>query len=196
MSASVVDELNVWKRNSDTAEVAQIFVVGCQGRGRPGSSMVAFETRATQCLNSEFVTSFRTKAMQTQETPHKATAPVKDRVVEQYRGPTDIRDLPHGLIVSCATFRDAVQLSWKHRTDRGMKKNELASALGEKNPAFATNILHPDAFDRKGGRRQTLPDWHWDKFVLVVGNRGIYQWFEHKGMLLLLEELLKKEGIP
>ncbi len=132
--------------------------------------------------------------MQTQETPHKAAAPVTQKA-GRVAALTPIRELPHDQIVACASFRDAVRLGWKHRADRSMTKKELAAAVGI-HPPHMSIMLHRDDLDRHGKPRQDLPHRYIDDFERVVGNHAIYQWLEHKGRLLIVEELLRIQETP
>lgn len=93
--------------------------------------------------------------------------------------------LPADDIASCATFREAVRMSWGHRRIKAMTMRTLAERI-DCYPAHVSDYL---AADDKSSRRNLSPE-KLDAWAATVGNWGVQQWIVRQSQLTLMEEVI------
>lgn len=93
--------------------------------------------------------------------------------------------LPADVIDACATYREAVRISWAHRRIKAMTQRTLAELI-ESYPSHVSDYLHADDKDS----RRNLPGDRLNAFAAAVGNWGVQQWLMHQAKLTLMEEVI------
>lgn len=91
---------------------------------------------------------------------------------------------PYQWIRYAKTYREAVRLSWKFRTDQGLTKADLAR-MAKLLPQHVGDYLNPDDLPR----RRNLKPADVAKFEHVVGNSIVSQWLAAQSQLTVLEEM-------
>lgn len=97
--------------------------------------------------------------------------------------------LPVEVIAACATYRDAVRLSWAHRRIKNMHRCVLAELIGRL-PQHVSDYLAAD--DQP--LRRSLPAECLNAWACAVGNFGVQQWLARQSQLTLMEEVISQRA--
>lgn len=97
--------------------------------------------------------------------------------------------LPEEEVAKCATYRDAVRLSWAHRRIKAMTLRTLAETVDIYAP-HVTDYLHPD----DATSRRNLPADKLNAWASVVGNWGVQQWLLRQSQLTIMEEVIAQRA--
>jgi hypothetical protein len=92
--------------------------------------------------------------------------------------------LPLELVANCATYRDAVRLSWAHRRIQAMTLRTLAERIGSY-PSHVTDYLKED----DAPSRRNLPADKLGAWCCAIGNLAVQQWLQIDAERQLFESL-------
>lgn len=102
-------------------------------------------------------------------------------LLQRMEGPSVV---PHSLVESCTSYRQAVRMCWALRRAKGLNVSDLAREFGF-NRQHASDYLNAD--DKP--TRRSLPPEMVQLFEEVCGNCLLSQWFAYRARLTVLEEV-------
>lgn len=92
--------------------------------------------------------------------------------------------VPHSLVDSARSYRQAVRLCWALRRARGLRLSDMGREFGFTRQ-HVSDYLHAD--DKP--TRRSLPAERISDFEDVCGNTAITQWLAARAKLTVLEEM-------